>query len=99
MGVDKKAKFPLPFIPSHQRLCHNEGNDVCHSEPFAMCHPERSEGSRFLAQGKLHEESHRVNKLENRDSSLPAGGQGLTPQNDITTQSPRGGEFLVFFSR
>jgi hypothetical protein len=52
-----------------------------------MCHPERSEGSRFLAQGKLREESHRVNKLENRDSSLPAGRQGLTPQNDITTQS------------
>ena len=51
-----------------------------------MCHPERSEGSRFLAQGKLREESHRVNKLENRDSSLPAGRQGLTPQNDIVTQ-------------
>ena len=55
-----------------------------------MCHPERSKGSRFLAQGKLREESHRVNKLKNRDSSLPAGGQGLTPQNDITTQSPGG---------
>jgi hypothetical protein len=37
-----------------------------------MCHPERSEGSRFLAQGKLREESHRVNKLENRDSSADA---------------------------
>ena len=55
-----------------------------------MCHPERSEGSRFLAQGKLREESHGVNKLENRDSSLPAGGQGLTPQNDIVTQSLEG---------
>ena len=40
-----------------------------------------------MAQGKLREESHRVNKLENRDSSLPAGRQGLMPQNDIPTQS------------
>ena len=65
-----------------------------------MCHPERSEGSRFLAQGKLREESHRVNKLENKDSFLPAGRQGLTPQNDITTQSDRGedkGEGVNFF--
>ena len=51
-----------------------------------MCHPERSEGSRFLAQGKLREGSHRINKIENRDSSLPAGRQGLTPQNDILEQ-------------
>jgi len=65
-----------------------------------MCHPsERSEGSRFLAQGKLREESHRTNKLENRDSSLPAGGQGLTPQNDITTQSPREGRHNGIFSK
>jgi hypothetical protein len=43
-----------------------------------------------LAQGKLREESHRINKIDNRNSSLPAGGQGLMPQNDIATQSPRG---------
>jgi len=40
------------------RLCRNDQEPYsCHSEPFAMCHPERSEGSRFLAQGKLREES------------------------------------------
>ena len=41
-----------------------------------MCHPDpertEGEGSRFLAQCKLREESHRVNKLENRDSSAYA---------------------------
>ena len=55
-----------------------------------MCHPERNEGSRFSTQGKLREESHRINKLENKDSSLPAGRQGLTPQNDIVTQALEG---------
>ena len=48
----------------------------CLSEPFAICHPDpertEGEGSRFLAQGKLREESHGVNKLENRDSSANA---------------------------
>ena len=58
---------------------------VCHSEPFAVCHPERSEGYQFLAQGKLREESHRINTLENRDSSANA----LTPHNDITKQSSK----------
>jgi hypothetical protein len=43
----------------------------CHSEPFA-CHSERSEESRFWAQGKLREESHIINALENGDSSAGA---------------------------
>jgi len=40
------------------------------------CHSERSE------------ESSHFNQIDHRDSSLPAGRQGLTPQNDKTTQSP-----------
>jgi hypothetical protein len=52
-----------------------------------------------LAQGKLREESHRVNKLENRDSSLLAGRQGLMPQNDIPTQSlSKGGREGILFT-
>lgn len=69
--------FTLTPALSHQRLCRNGGKClVCHSEPFAYRHsdPERSEGeeSLFSAQGKLHEESHRINKLQNRDSSANA---------------------------
>jgi len=41
-----------------------------------MCHPDpertEGEGSWFLAQGKLREESHGINTLENRDSSANA---------------------------
>ena len=54
-------------------LCHNEGNGmfvILNPSPYVTL--ERSEGSRFLAQGKLREESHGVNKLENRDSSANA---------------------------
>jgi hypothetical protein len=39
------------------------------------CHPERSEGSHEflrLAQGRLREESQRINRLEDRDSSANA---------------------------
>jgi len=49
-----------------------------------MCHPERSEGSRFLAQGKLSEGSHEF--LRFAQDMLR-----LTPQNDIVTQSLDGG--------
>jgi hypothetical protein len=45
---------------------------ACLSEPFDICHPERSEGSWFLAQDQLREESHRINELENRYSSANA---------------------------
>ena len=66
-------------VPKHPKIC------PFHSEPFA-CHSERSEESQPSAQGKLREDSNRVNKLENRDSSLPAGRHGLSPQNDILEQ-------------
>jgi hypothetical protein len=39
--------------------------------PSPLCHPEQSEGS-YLAQGKLREESHKINKIDNRDSSAKA---------------------------
>ena len=53
-----------------------------------MCHPDpertEGEGSRFLAQGKLREESHEF--LRFAQDMLR-----LTPQNDIVTQSLDGG--------
>lgn len=36
------------------------------------CHAEQSEESRFIVQGKLREESHIINELENIDSSAAA---------------------------
>jgi len=79
------------------RLCRNDQEPYsCHSEPFAMCHPERSEGSRFLAQGKLREESDTKCHPERSEGSheflrFAQDMLQLTPQNDITTQS-RGGK-------
>jgi hypothetical protein len=59
-----------------------ESSTQCHPEPFA-CHSEGSEESLPLAQGKLREGSH---KIDTKDSSLPTGRQGLTPQNDVLMQ-------------
>ena len=58
-----------------------------------MCHPERSEGSRFLAQGKLREESDTKCHPERSEESheflrFAQDMLRLTPQNDIVTQSP-----------
>ena len=43
-----------------------------------------------LSSGKLREESNHFKGIDHRDSSLPAGGRGLPPQNDITTQTIKG---------
>jgi hypothetical protein len=79
-GTDVKTSETLPL----ERVCRNVKNSMfvilnpspvtlspsptCHPEPRA-CHLERSEGS---AQGKLREESQRINELQNRDSSANA---------------------------
>jgi hypothetical protein len=70
-----------------------------------MCHPERSEGSRFLAQGKLREESDTKCHPERSEGSheflrFAQDILRLTPQNDIMTQSPRGrGVRYIFMVR
>jgi hypothetical protein len=51
----------------------------------SRCHSERSEESRFFAQGRLREESHRINELKMEILRL-------TPQNDIIRELRPGEE-------
>ena len=72
-----------------------------------MCHFERSEGFRFLAQGKLREESDTKCHPERSEDSheflrFAQDMLRLTPQNDIVTRLSRGegeggGDKAIFY--